>query len=130
MNTADAPSTTFTANACEPLEFLRRLYVSLQLLNRKLVTASASGTLEAVHDINEILPNAGAFKIEQIPAHQLAEARDIVRRIMQLQETNRAICNGGLKIIRSFAESIGQNSSYDERGNMKDAVLQDLNISA
>ena len=110
--------------------FLRKLYESLQLLNRKLVTASASGTLEAVQDIGEILPAASTFKIEQISAGEMKEARDLVRRIMQLQESNRSICNGGLKIIRTFAESIGHSSSYDESGSMRDSVLQDLNISA
>ena len=112
------------------MNFLRKLYESLQLLNRKLVTASASGSLETVHDIGETLPEAKTFSIDQIPASEMGEARDLVRRIMQLQESNRSICNGGLKIIRTFAESMGKTSSYDESGAMRDAVLQDLNISA
>jgi hypothetical protein len=135
MTTATALSAETAAAAAstgdsDPLAFLQKLYSALQLLNRKLVTASASGTLAAVHDIGEVLPAAKNLKIEQIPADQLAEARDLVRRIMHLQECNRSICNGGLKIIRSFAESIGQGPSYDESGNMNDALLRDLNLSA
>lgn len=127
---APAPAPSAPGTQDEPLAFLRRLYESLQVLNRKLVTASASGTLEAVHGIHELLSASTDFKVEQLAPEQLSEARDLVRRIAHLQDLNRSVCNGGLKSIRTFAEAIGKPSSYDECGKIKDALLQDLNISA
>jgi len=112
------------------LSMLEHLYVALQLLNRKLVTARASGILEAVGEINDLLPRASTFNVGDLSPEDARKAREIVRRIQVLQQLNRSVCNGGLKIISELAGQAMHTSAYNETGKLNEAVLEDVNLSA
>jgi flagellar motor switch protein FliG len=112
------------------LAMLEQLYVSLQLLNRKLVTARASGIMQAVVEINDLLPNAASFNIGHLSEEDARKAREIVRRIQVLQELNRSVCNGGLRIISELAGQSLHTTAYNENGKLNEAILEDVNLSA
>jgi len=109
---------------------LEQLYVALQLLNRKLVTARASGIMEAVGEINELLPCMAAFNVNGLSPEDLKKAGEIVRRIQALQQINRSVCNGGLRIISELSGQAMFTSAYNETGKLNQAVLEDVNLSA
>lgn len=112
------------------LSLLEQLYVALQLLNRKLVTARASGIMLAVGEINDLLPRTTGLDLTGLSTEDARKAREIARRIQVLQQLNRSVCNGGLRIIRDLAGQAAQPSAYDATGKLNEVVLEDVNLSA
>jgi hypothetical protein len=108
------------------LEYLDRLYLALQKLNRSLLVANSTEIFKAVEEVS----SAMAADSTGEPEADTAKRYQLVERIVHLQRTNQSLCANGLKMIHRLANLVGVSGGYNGAGQLQEAALPDLNVSA
>jgi hypothetical protein len=114
------------------LGVLGGLYESLQALNAALCAGDGSTVFAVVERLNGFALEAEALTVEDLDADGRKLAQQMARRIREMNEINRSICQGNMRVLQNGLENLEAISTdYQPDGVLTSHLLAvGVNLSA